>query len=208
MFPTSVLSRIRALLPAGAALAALMLIAAPSHAAAENEITVPAERIQGYLQGQFPRDFETLGGLVVVTARDPAIAIPASGDRLQMQFHASAGSPGYAQPLPIGRIHLSSGLRYDPQQQALFLAQPSIDRIVPDRPGEGLDDRSRELVNLWLQDYARNEPLYRLDPSLLANFGTLQVDAVRVENGSVVVQFNQPVGMPDLGAAEADDAQR
>jgi hypothetical protein len=68
--------------------------------------------------------------------------------------------------------------------------------------GQRVDEQTRVLLNLWLADYARKEPLYKLDPALLANFGDVKVESARIENGHIVVRFNQPVGMPDLSDAQ------
>ena len=37
------------------------------------------------------------------------------------------------------------------------------------------------LLNLWLTDYARKEPLYRLDPALVATLGGVQVESTRIK---------------------------
>jgi len=57
------------------------------------------------------------------------------------------------------------------------------------------------LLKLLLSDFARKEPLYKLDPALVANLGGVKVESARIENGHIVVRFNQPVGMPDLSDA-------
>lgn len=165
---------------------------------AKDEIAIPGERVQGYIAGEFPRDFELLGGLLVVTTREPDLQIPQDGDRVRMTLHASVGAPGYAAAQPLGRVEMSSRLRYDEAAQALFLDQPRLERFTPDQPGQQLDAQTREALNLWLQDYARTQPVYALDPQLLAQFGSVKVRAVRVAQGAIIVQFNQPVGMPDL----------
>lgn len=167
----------------------------------QDEIAIPGERVQGYIAGEFPRDFELLGGLLVVNTRDPELQIPREGDRVQMRLHASVGAPGYAAAQPLGRVEMSSRLRYDEARQALFLDQPKLERFTPDQPGQELDAQTREALNLWLQDYARTQPVYELDPQLLAQFGSVKVRAVRVAQGAIIIQFNQPVGMPDLDDA-------
>ncbi|MFT3763394.1 MAG: DUF1439 domain-containing protein [Pseudoxanthomonas sp.] len=180
--------------------AILVLLAATATArasAAANEIAIDAARIQQSLQTQFPYSVEVLGGLLVLTARDPALTIPARGDRLRMRFRADAGSPGAAD-LPLGRVLLSGALRYDKPSHAFYLDAPVIEQVVPDRPGIEVDANGRELLTLLLQAYAGSEPLYRLDPKLLATFGDLQVESVRIEDGRVVIAFNQPIGMPEL----------
>lgn len=184
-----------------AAWLALLLVGAPAMAQApSNEINVAAPQVQQYLDSAFPREYEALGGLFTLTARDPKLTIPASGERLLMAFSASAASAGGGDT-PVGRIQMSSGLRYDPQGYALYLDQPTVDDVQPASPGQRVDEQTRMLLNLWLADYARKEPLYKIDPALLANFGSVKVESARIENGHIVVRFNQPVGMPDLSDA-------
>lgn len=182
---------------------ALVLASASARGAdtQDNELSVDAPRIQQYLAGEFPRDYEALGGLFTLTARDPELAIPATGQRLRMAFSASASSAGGADT-PVGRIHMSSGLRYDPQDSALYLDQPTLDEVQPASPGQRIDEQTRMLLNLWLTDYARKEPLYKLDPALVATLGGVQVESARIENGRIVVRFNQPIRLPGLGDAQ------
>lgn len=190
----SFITRMRAALVAVTLVVASITAAAWAQGKPSNTLAVTAQQVQSYLQAEFPRDFDALGGLVSMTASNPQLTIPGDGNRVQMQFDAS--SSGKA----LGRVWLSSGLRYDPQKMALFLDAPTVDRVVPTN-GRELRDRDRQLVSLFLQDYANSEPLYQLDPKLLANFGDVRVEAANVENGQIVVHFNQPVGMPDLSNA-------
>jgi hypothetical protein len=184
-----------------AAWLALLLAGGPAMAQApSNEIGVAAPQVQQYLDSAFPREYEALGGLFTLTARDPKLTIPASGERLLMAFSASAASAGGGDT-PVGRIEMSSGLRYDPQDYALYLNQPTVDNVQPASQGQRVDEQTRVLLNLWLADYARKEPLYKLDPALLANMGSVKVESARIENGRIVVRFDQPVGMPDLSDA-------
>lgn len=185
--------------------ASLALILASTSARAadtqDSELSVDAPRIQQYLAGEFPREYEALGGLFTLTARDPELTIPSTGQRLQMAFSASASSAG-GSDTPVGRIHMSSGLRYDPRDSALYLDQPTLDEVQPASPGQRVDEQTRMLLNLWLSDYARKEPLYKLDPALVATLGGVQVESTRIENGHIVVRFNQPIALPGLGDAQ------
>ena len=181
----------------------LLLASASARAAdtQDNELSVDAARIQHYLAGEFPREYEALGGLFTLTARDPELTIPGTGQRLQMAFTASASSAG-GDDTPVGRIHMSSGLRYDPRDSALYLDQPSLDEMQPAAPGQRIDEQTRMLLNLWLSDYARKEPLYKLGPALVATLGGVQVESTRIDNGRIVVRFNQPITLPGLGDAQ------
>lgn len=181
----------------------LALLLASGSAFAEppsNELSVEAPRVQQYLDTAFPYEYEALGGLFTLTARDPKLTIPASGERLLMAFSASAAQAG-GNDIPVGRIRMSSGLRYDPQDNALYLDQPTVDDVQPVSSGQRVDEQTRMLLNLWLGDYASKEPLYKLDPALVTTLGGVKVESARIENGRIVVRFNQPVGMPDLSDA-------
>ena len=74
----------------------LALLFAAGHASAataqDNELSVTAPQVQQYLDTAFPREFDALGGMFTLTARDPTLTIPDSGQRLQLAFSASASS--------------------------------------------------------------------------------------------------------------------
>lgn len=173
-----------------------LLFAAQATPAAEisgKEISVAAPEVQKYLDSAFPQDYDALGGLLTLTARDPELVIPATGQRLQMSFSASASSPG-RESLPVGRIIMSSSLRYDQQAHALYLDQPTLDDVQPTTPGQRVDEQTRMLVNLWLADYAGEEPLYQLEPAMVSALNGLNVESTRIENGRIVIRLNQEVG--------------
>lgn len=182
----------------------LALLLATGHATAataqDNELSVTAPQVQQYLDTAFPREFDALGGMFTLTARDPTLTIPDSGQRLQLAFSASASSSG-GDDTPVGRINMSSGLRYDAQSNALYLDQPTLDDVKPASSGQRVDEQTRLLLNLWLSDYARKEPLYQLDPGMVAQLGTLKVESTRIEGGKIVVRLNQPMAMPELGTS-------
>ena len=178
---------------------ALVLSASPTfaQAAPSNEVEVGAEQIQQYLISAFPREYKALGGLFTLTARNPELSIPRDGNRLLMAFDASAASAGGADT-PLGRMQMSSGLRYDSQAIALYLDQPSLDNVKAVAGGDNLDEQTRMLLNLWLADYARKQPLYRLDPVLVASLGEIRVESTTIENGVIKLRLNQPLDLSSL----------
>lgn len=173
----------------------LMSAAAPALAIEVDgqEVSVAGPEVQEYLEAVFPQQYEALGGLFTLTARDPVLTIPVTGQRLQMTFSASASSPGRGS-VPAARISVSSGLRYDPVRYAVFLDQPSIEDVRPAGDGPGVDEQTRMLLSLWLAEYAREEPLYRLEPEMVAMLGSINVESTRIEDQRIVVRFNQPLG--------------
>ncbi|PPU75781.1 DUF1439 domain-containing protein [Xanthomonas sp. NCPPB 1638] len=156
-----------------------------------HQISVQASDVQQYLGGRFPQTHDALGGLIAMTVSNPALSLP-PGDRLMMAFDLSVATAGAA-PAPVGHVTLTSALRYDTAKQGFYLDQPSIDDFRPANAGARLDHSTRQLLNAWLADYARKEPIYRIDPSIAALMGEVQVQSVAIQNGRVAVTFNQNI---------------
>lgn len=177
--------------------ACTMLIAAAVGAQAApsvsgRQLSVGAADVQHYLDGSFPRTQDALGGLIAMTMSHPKLALP-QGNRLDLGFDVAMATAGSA-PAALGKVKLSSGLRYDAQTQGFHLDQPTVDDFTPANNGGRLDSRTRSLLNAWLTDYARREPIYKIDPTVAGVLGALQVQSAQVENGKLVVTFNQDLG--------------
>lgn len=170
----------------------------PTIAGHQAEIQAPL--LQGFLDQHFPQSYDALHGLYRLTITDPRISLP-PGDRLHMRLTFDGALAG-SHSRPLGTVALNSGLRFDPQTAALYLQSPALDDPQP-QDGQQIDARTRELVDLWLADYARKQPIYRFDPALLEQMGTLRVESATVENGRIVVRFNQDIG--DLALPGASD---
>ena len=85
-------------------------------------------------------------------------------------------------------------MRYDAQTQGFHLDQPSVDEFTPVNGGGRLDSKTRGLINAALVEYARREPIYKIDPTVAAVLGALQVQSAQVRDGKLVVTFNQSLG--------------
>jgi len=164
--------------------------AAPS--VSGRQLSVGASDVQQYLDGSFPRTQDALGGLIAMTMSHPQLALP-QGNRLDLGFDIAMATAGSA-PAALGKVKLSSGLRYHAQTQGFHLDQPTVDDFTPANNGGRLDSRTRSLLNAWLTDYARREPIYKIDPTVASVLGALQVQSAQVENGKLVVTFNQDLG--------------
>jgi hypothetical protein len=165
------------------------------------EVSIAAADAQQFLEGRFPHRQDVLGGLFGVTVSRPRLSIP-PGTRLQLGMDLALATAGGA-PVPMGQMVLTSALRYDAAQRAFFLDQPRIDEFHP-AAGGGLDEDSRNLLNLWLADYARKEPVYRIDPAIAALLGGMEVQSAGVRDGRLVVAFNQDIGAAASALAPAD----
>jgi len=158
-----------------------------------NQVAFTGPQLQRYVDNRFPRTFDKLGGLVSVTLTNPRLSIPSGDTRLRLEFDMGiSGLGGLAgSGTPAGHLALASGLRYDGGTQGLHLDNPEL--LQFDLPGTGalLKGGARGIVNSLLAEYARSEPVYRLDPGLLDKLPVgRRIDRVDVDNGLVNVHLN------------------
>ena len=55
----------------------------------------------------------------------------------------------------------------------------------------GLDSSAREVLQAWLSEYARHEPVYRLGDSLVERIAGRQINSTTIQNGVVVLDLGQ-----------------
>ena len=157
-----------------------------------NQLVLGAPQLQGYLDRRFPRDYEKAGGLVTLTLLNPRLSIPPGDNRLRLDFDMGFRGLGHDSSAPVGHFAVASGLRFDAGTRGLHLAGPTIEAIDIPKLGGALNDTGRDLVNRWLQDYSRDEPVYRIDDSVFAQLRPGQgVESTVISNGQVVVNFSE-----------------
>ncbi|RDZ29332.1 DUF1439 domain-containing protein [Lysobacter silvisoli] len=157
-----------------------------------NEVSFTAPQLQQSLSRNFPKRYEKLGGLVAVTLMNPRLSIPDDGNRLRLDFDLGLSALGAGSSRePNGRFTLTSALRYDPATQGLHLLDPRVDYVDVPQLGGTLTGASRELLNAWLSDYARQEPVYRFDNSLLDTLGSRRIGRTEIEHGRIVVHLDR-----------------
>lgn len=156
-----------------------------------NQLTFTAPQLQGYLDRRFPRDYDKLGGLVTLSLLNPRLSIPAGSSRLQLDFDLGLGGMGRDSSRPAGHFALQSGLRFDPGTRGLHLDQPAIVQVDVPALGGAMNDNARSLLNRWLVDYARNEPVYQLDDSLLGRLAGRRIGQTTIGGGVVTLHLDQ-----------------
>lgn len=155
-----------------------------------DRVAFTAPQLQRYLDNSFPRDFDKLGGLVSARLSNPRISLPAGDDRLRIDFDVGLDAMGSG--MRNGRFALASALRYDPSTQGLHLQNPEL--LSVEVPGSGalLQGGTRELLNTVLVEYARQQPVYRLDSELLRKLPAgKRIVSTEIENGLVVVRLDR-----------------
>ena len=154
-----------------------------------NQINFTQPQLQRYLNQSFPREFDKLGGLVSATLTNPRLSMPSNDDRLRLDFDIKVGALG-ARDVSRGHFALASRLRYDPATRGLHLDNPEI--LSVDVPGSGslMAGGTRQLVNTVLAEYARSEPVYRLDNDILQRLpASKRIGSTQIDNGRVVIHL-------------------
>lgn len=156
-----------------------------------DSVSFTTPQLQGYLDRRFPRDYDKLGGLVTLSVLNPRLSIPQGSSRLRLDFDVGFGALGRDSRTPSGHFAVASGLRFDMGTRGLHLDNPTLDSVDVPQLGGAMNTTGRELINRWLQDYARDEPVYQLDSGLMERIASRRIDATTIENGQVVVHLGQ-----------------
>lgn len=155
-----------------------------------DQVAFTAPQLQRSMDRRFPRSFDKFGGLVSVTLANPRLSIPPGDSRLRLEFDLGIGALG-GSGNPTGHLALASGLRYDPRTQGLHLDNPELLHFNLPDSGSLLQGGARGIVNSLLAEYARSEPVHRLDPDLLARLPAgKRIGEVGIARGVVVVQLD------------------
>ena len=156
-----------------------------------SQVTFTQPQLQHALDGNFPKQYERLGGLVSLRLTNPTLSIPYDSSRLRLDFDVGLSAMGSSSLATTGHFALSSGLRFDMGTRGLHLQDPVIEAVDVPALGGVMNGSSRELLNAWLSDYARDEPVYRLDNSLLDRISARRIESTRIERGVIVVNLDE-----------------
>ena len=170
-------------------LATCALVALPSGASAAMQrhsdgFSVGIEQISPHLQQQFPWQHEVMPGMVSVQLARPELQLLA--DQAQLAVDISVTTLG--QRNAFGRARVSSGLRLDPVQAAVYLQQPRlIGFTLADGQSMAIDAQTAAMINEVLASHARQQPVYTLPPAYAAL--AAGVDSLQIENGRLRVRL-------------------
>ena len=146
-------------------------------------------QLQAQLDRKFPRDYRKLGGLVNFSLLNPRLTLPGGG-RLQLEFDIGMNGPGGGAHTPSGHFTVESGLRFDPGTRGLHMDQPEIVSVDVPALGGAMNDSARTLLNGWLLDYAREEPVYRLDDSAIGRMASRRIERVDIDPGLITLRLD------------------
>lgn len=185
--------RSAALLVAVAAIAVLSGCGAlnTANALLGNQVAFTAPQLQAYLDRHYPQQYDQLGGLLKLSVSNPQVAIPPDSTRLHLDFDVGIDGLGMRSDKPAGHIAVTSGLRYDVASNALYLEEPELESAELPLIGSRMNATGRELINGWLRDYARSQPVYKLDRDMLDTLGSRRIAGTLIQNGRVVIKLDK-----------------
>jgi hypothetical protein len=173
------------------AFASLLAACTTLQALVGNQVTFTAPQLQAQLDRRFPRDYEKLGGLVTLRVMHPRLSIPEGSGRLRVDFDLGIGGMGMDSASPAGHFALQSGLRFDPQTRGLHLADPELVGVDVPAMGGAMNSTARAAVNAWLANYARQEPVYRLDDNVWGRMAGRRIGETTIGDGVVTLHLDQ-----------------
>jgi Protein of unknown function (DUF1439) len=155
-----------------------------------NQVSVSEPQLQHYLDSHYPRRYEPLGGLVTLSVMNPEIVLPQSSTRLHLDFDVGIDGLGMRSDRAAGHVAVTSGLRYDTRDNALYLEEPELESAELPLIGDRMNATGRELINDWLRDYARNEPVYRLERNAIEQLGSHRIAGTLIQHGRIVIKLD------------------
>ena len=153
------------------------------------DLSFTAPQLQAQLDRKFPRDYRKLGGLLSFSLMHPRLSLPGGG-RLQLEFDIGMGGLGSSPRTPAGHFAIQSGLRFDGGTLGLHLDRPEIVSVDVPQLGGVMNDSARSMLNSWLLDYAREEPVYRLDGGALQRIASRRIQRVDIDPGTITLRLD------------------
>jgi hypothetical protein len=153
------------------------------------DIHFTQQQLQAQLDRKFPRDYRKLGGLVSVTLLNPRLSLPGGG-RLHLEFDLGLAGMGSSSRTPSGHFAIESGLRFDAGTRGLHLDNPEIVNVDVPALGGMMNGNARSMLNRWLIDYARDEPVYRLDDSAIGRVAARRIERVDIDAGVITLKLD------------------
>ncbi|MEO6155113.1 MAG: hypothetical protein ABIP16_05235 [Thermomonas sp.] len=153
------------------------------------DISFTAPQMQAQLDRKFPRDYKKLGGLVAISLLNPRLSLPGGG-RLQLEFDVGLAGGGGGSRNSSGHFAVESGLRFDAGTRGLHLDNPEIVNVDVPALGGVMNGSARGMLNRWLLDYAREEPVYRLDDSTFGRLAARRIERVDIDSGLITLKLD------------------
>ncbi len=142
-----------------------------------HDYLISQQKLMDKLQSSFPLKHDLGNGLFRVTVDMPTLRFDTQHNRVVIRSGFSAYSI-LSGPLQ-GNLTMSSALRFDANQRAIFLNEPQFDNLTI-MQDYSFAEMLRPAMNLMLIEFLRTNALYRFQPSEL-RFAGADIDITGID---------------------------
>ena len=130
-----------------------------------DEYVVSPQQLNSQFDKLFPLNRDLGNGMFRTSLSAPQFGFVPGQNRLSLAAGVSV-STMFTKAVN-GKVALSSGIRYDAGQRALYLQELNIDALDIDGDTANLANQLLPLFNVMLGEYLKHNPLYRFGPDEL-----------------------------------------
>ena len=159
-----------------------------------HDYLITQQKLTAKLQSSFPFKHDLGNGLFSVTVDMPTLRFDTEHNRVAIHSGFSAYSI-MSGPLQ-GNLTMSSSLRFDADQRAIFLKEPQFDNLTI-MQDDSFAELLRPAMNLLLVEFLRTNALYRFEPDELRFAGTdIDITGIDVVTDGISVKLAPRMNHP------------
>jgi len=146
-------------------LVSLVLLLSACAGLLSDEYVVSPQQLNSQFGKLFPLNRDLANGMFSTSLSAPKFGFVTGQNRISLAAGVSVSSI-FSKDMN-GKVALTSGLRYDSAQRALFLRELRIESVDIDGDIAGVANQLLPLLNVMLGEYLRQNPIYRFSPDEL-----------------------------------------
>ena len=149
----------------------------------QKEMIFSQAQLQKKVDAVFPVDENK--ALLRVRFSNPQVILPTAGERIGLALDIRAQLPGGRKAR--GRLHVDSGLIYDPNRGEIALADPRLDSLDVAGVPKRFESALQAVAEVVAKRYLAQIPVYRLNADdYKESLAKLVLKSVSVRDGEVV----------------------
>ncbi len=148
---------------------------------ANKTIKVPKSMIQSKVEKKFPITKNYM--LAKLTLSNPKVSFKEERLYIEANYSSSLLTEGVR-----GRMYLSSGIRFDQENEAVYLADLSIDRITDENGKELADSNAADAIKALIVNYVEMNPVYKIKEDGGMDNKKIKIKNMYIKKGDFFIQ--------------------
>ena len=125
-----------------------------------------------------------------VTYDSPRVALIAASERIHAGLDISLRIRFLPDQAPLqGRIDAAAGIRYEPNQEAFYLTDPSVETLTLEGLPEEWANKARDLVAEGVRVYFNDHPVYELSERESHRAAKAILQDISIEDDRIIVHL-------------------